>query len=164
MAKVTGTFYGDFSCERKERKQAMTIRPEHGSCSFDDFLRELTFDFFGSGQHKVTAGKLLLLPNAVLLDVRSVEEVQTLVLPFSNDLTTLHIPTNEIPDRLGEIPKDRPVAVFCSAGTRSAIVYAYLRTMGFEQARVLVGGYPDLTEQAKPGEVWKRLNARRKGS
>jgi len=145
-------------------KQAMTTQPEHGSRSFDDLLRELTFDFFGSGQHKITADKLLSLPNAVLLDVRSTEEVQTLVLPFLHDLTTLHIPTNDIPDRLGEIPKDRPVAVFCSAGTRSAIVYAYLRTKDFERVRILVGGYPDLTEQAKPGKVWKRLNARGKRS
>jgi len=137
----------------------MTPQPEHGSRSFDDLLRELTFDFFGSGQHKITADKLLSLPNAVLLDVRSTEEAQTLALPFSHDLTTLHIPTNEIPDRMNEVPKDRPVAVFCSAGIRAAIVYAYLRTKDFGAVRILVGGYPDLTEQAKPGKLWKRLKA-----
>jgi len=161
MARVTGMLYEDLFYERR---QAVPVESENGSRLFDDVLRELTFDFFGSGQHKVAADKLLSLPNAVLLDVRSVEEVQALVLPFSQDLTALHIPTNEIPDRLDEIPKDRPVAVFCSAGTRSATVYAYLRTMGFERVRILVGGYPDLTEQANPGKVWKRLNARRNKS
>jgi len=58
---------------------------------------------------------------------------------------------------MNEVPKDRPVAVFCSAGIRAAIVYAYLRIMGFEQVRILVGGYPDLMEQARPGPLWKRL-------
>jgi len=96
---------------------------------------------------------------AVLLDVRSTEEVQTLALPFSHDLTCLHIPTPDIPSRIGEIPRDRPVAVFCPAAIRAAIVYAYLRTMGFEQVRILVGGYPDITEQARPGQLWKRLSA-----
>lgn len=129
--------------------------------SFSDLLRELTFEFLGSGRHKVTMGELLSQSDAVLLDVRSREEVGTLALPFSHDLTTLHIPTNEIPDRMGEIPADRLVAVFCSAGIRAAIVYAYLRSMGFDQVRILVGGYPEVTEHAKPGKLWKRLQARR---
>ena len=127
--------------------------------AFGDFLRELTFDFFGSGQHKITMNELLLQDNAVLLDVRSTEEVQTLALPFLHDVKLLHIPTSDIPDRIGEIPADLPVAVFCSAGTRSAIVYAYLRIMGLDRVRILVGGYPDITEQAKPGRLWKRLNS-----
>jgi len=142
----------------------MTTQSECELCSFDDLLRRLTFDFFGSGQHKITVEQLLSESGAILLDVRSAEEIQTLALPFSHDVTTLHIPTNDIPDRLDEIPKDQPVAVFCSAGTRSAIVYAYLRIMGFDRVRILVGGYPHVTEQAKPAALWKRLNARRKTS
>jgi len=98
----------------------------------------------------------------VLLDVRSPEEVQILALQFSPDVTMLNIPTDDIPNRIGEIPKDRLVAVFCSAGTRSAIVYAYLRIMGFDRVRILAGGYSDIMDQAKPGKLWKRLNARRK--
>jgi len=134
------------------------------TCSFENLLRGFTFEFFGSGQHKITVAELLSLPKALLLDVRSTEEIQTVDIPFSHDLTRLHIPTKEIPDRLDEIPRHQPVAVFCSAGTRAAIVYAYLQLKGFEQARVLIGGYPKLTEQARPAELWKRLNARRKTS
>jgi len=73
----------------------MTTQHEQESRSFQDLLRELTFDFFGSGRHKVTPDRLFSIHNAVLLDVRSTEEVQTLALPFSHDLTTLHIQTNE---------------------------------------------------------------------
>ena len=136
----------------------------HEVYSFGDLLKELTFDFFGSGQHKITMNELLLQDNAVLLDVRSIEEVQTLALPFLHDIRLLNIPTSDIPDRIGEIPKDQPVAVFCSAGTRSAIVFAYLRIMGLDHVRILVGGYPDVTEQAKPGKLWKRLKAKGKTS
>jgi len=130
--------------------------------TFDDFLRRLTFAFFGSGQHKITVERLLAEPEAVLLDVRSTEEARALALGLSPGVTTLHIPTDAVPDRIHEIPRDRLVAVFCSAGTRSAIVYAYLQIMGFDRVRILAGGYPDITEQVKPGRLWKRLNARGK--
>jgi len=128
--------------------------------AFDDLLRGMDFEFFGSGRHKITAEQLLSQADAVLLDIRSIQEVQTLALPFSHDLTTLHIPTDEIPDRLDEIPRDRPVNLVCSTATRAAIVYAYLRIMGFEHVRIVAGGYGGLTEQAKPGKLLKRLSAR----
>ena len=140
----------------------MATRSVHQPDAFGDFLRNLTFEFFGSGRHKISIEQLLAEPGAVLLDVRSPEEVQTLALQFSPDVTMLHIPTDDIPNRIGEIPKDRLVAVFCSAGTRSAIVYAYLRIMGFDRVRILAGGYSDIMDQAKPGKLWKRLTARRK--
>jgi len=138
----------------------MAARKGSEPLGFDELLKEMTFDFFGSGEHKMTVEQLLSEPGAVLLDVRSNEEIGTLNLPFSHDVTTLRIPTTEIPDRLHEIPADRQVAVFCSAGTRSAIVYAYLRTMGLDRARVLVGGYGEIAEHAKPGKLWKRMNGR----
>jgi len=136
---------------------ATSRRPQR---SFEGVLSEMTFEFFGSGQHKMSVERLFSEPRGVLLDVRSVEEVQTLSLPFAHDLTILHIPTHEIPDRLAEIPTDRPVAVFCSAGTRAAIVYAYLRVKGFEHVCILAGGLADLAEHVKPGKLWMRLRDR----
>jgi hypothetical protein len=64
----------------------MITRSPHEVDSFADLLKELTFDFFGSGQHKITMNELLVQDNAVLLDVRSIEEVQTLALPFLHDV------------------------------------------------------------------------------
>ena len=142
----------------------MTSQSVQGSRELGDILTEMTFEFFGSGQHKISLDPLLSKSGAVILDVRSSEEVQTLSLPRSGDMTVLHIPTNEIPDRFSEIPTDRPVAVFCSAGIRAAIVYAYLRTLGFERVRILKGGLADLAEQAKPGKLWKRLGDRGQSS
>jgi len=96
----------------------------------------------------------------ILLDIRSQEEVETLSLPLSNDITVLHIPTDAIPERLGDIPTDQPVAIFCSAGIRAAIIYAYLRLNNYRQVRILVGGLEDLVKYTKPGSLWKRLQSR----
>jgi rhodanese-related sulfurtransferase len=128
--------------------------------SFDRLISEMTFDFFGSGQHKISADKLFSRPEGILLDIRSKEEVDTLSLPLSHDITLLHIPTDEIPERLAEIPADQPVAIFCSAGIRAAIIYAYLRLNNYKQVRILVGGLEDLVKHAKPGSLWKRLQSR----
>jgi len=135
----------------------MAVQAKNDLPSFEDVLSEMTFDFFGSGQHKMTADGLLSQPDGVLLDIRSIEEVQTLSLPFSHDITVLHIPTNEIPERFGEIPIDRPVAILCSAGIRAAMVYVYLRMRNYGQVRILVGGLEELAKYAKPGRLWTRL-------
>jgi len=130
--------------------------------SFDELLKGMTLEFFAAARYKITAERLLLDPDAVLLDVRSRKEAETISLPFSHDLRALHIPMNEIPDRLADIPEHRILAVFCPANMRSSIVYAYLCLKGFDRARILLGGYADLTEQVKPAKLWKRLNVRSK--
>jgi rhodanese-related sulfurtransferase len=128
--------------------------------SLDKLISEMTFDFFGSGQHKISVDKLFSQPEGILLDIRSKEDVETLSLPLAHDITVLHIPTDEIPKGLGEILIDQPVAIFCSAGMRAAIIYAYLRIKNYTQVRILVGGLEDLVKHAKPGSLRKRLQSR----
>lgn len=67
-------------------------------------------------------------PNAILLDVRTVEENREKRIPGS----TL-IPIQELPNRLGELPKDpnRPILVYCRSGNRSAQAAAILSKAGF---------------------------------
>jgi predicted sulfurtransferase len=65
------------------------------------------------------------------------------------------IPTNELPDRINEVPKDKSIAVFCPANVRSAVFYTYLLSKGFLDVRILVGGYFALTEALIPGKVIK---------
>jgi rhodanese-related sulfurtransferase len=50
------------------------------------------------------------------------------------------IPLHTLPARIGEIPVDRPVVVFCHHGGRSAQAVAYLRRSGIGQAINLEGG------------------------
>ncbi|MBT6075281.1 MAG: rhodanese-like domain-containing protein, partial [Euryarchaeota archaeon] len=44
--------------------------------------------------------------------------------------TNLRITHTEIPSRIGEIPTDRDIVVYCRSGTRSAMVVKFLRISG----------------------------------
>jgi len=124
---------------------------------FANILRSMSLEFFASGKHKITAEKLFEPKDAVFLDVRSNEEVESVTFPLKFQAECIHIPTNEIPDRLSEIPRDKTVGIFCSAGIRTAIVYAFLRANGFENVKILVGGYEALLNKLKPGEIWNYI-------
>ena len=43
---------------------------------------------------------------------------------------TLHIPMNSVPERLADLPADRPIAVLCAHGNRSYGVTHFLREQG----------------------------------
>lgn len=44
----------------------------------------------------------------------------------------VHIPMNEVPGRLDELPKDSKVIVVCHLGQRSALVANFLAQQGYE--------------------------------
>ena len=122
--------------------------------TFDEWLGGLDFGLWGTAQHKVMPAQFFERRDsegAVLLDVRSSEEVGQLALPFA-----LHIPIDELPDRLMEVPTDRPVATFCSSVTRAVLAWAYLQLRGLDKVRILDAGYEELTAQLKPGQVYRR--------
>ena len=129
------------------------------SQSLGTVLRKMTFDVFATGQHKISRDEFFSIRDAVLLGVRSNEEVCVLSLAPAVNLTVLHIPLHEIPNRVDEIPADRSVAVFSSAGIRATMVYVYLRTLGFGGVRIVSGGLPEWIGQALPGAIWKRHRA-----
>lgn len=77
--------------------------------------------------YKVTKMLPLLQENgAVFIDVRSVSE-------FNNAHADVckNIPYNEIKDNLPEIPKDLPIVLCCSTGTRSSIAKFSLLKHGY---------------------------------
>ncbi|NCB40351.1 MAG: rhodanese-like domain-containing protein [Erysipelotrichia bacterium] len=124
---------------------------------FDELLHSMTFEFFGSGKHKISPSMHLTEKNSIFLDVRSNEELQTISFCLVHHMPVLHIPINEIPERLAEIPKDKFVGVFCSSGVRSTMAYFYLRARGFENVRVIEGGYNELVDELKPGKLLKHI-------
>ncbi|MCB0039844.1 MAG: rhodanese-like domain-containing protein, partial [Caldilinea sp.] len=63
----------------------------------------------------------------LLLDVREPYEWRQVRVPGA-----LHIPMNNIPQRLAELPHDRAIAVFCAHGSRSFGVTHFLRAQGFD--------------------------------
>jgi rhodanese-related sulfurtransferase len=122
--------------------------------TFGEWLGGLDLRFWGTAQHKVAPAQFFERRDsegAVLLDVRSSEEVGQLALPFA-----LHIPIDELPDRWLEVPADRLVATFCSSVTRAVLAWAYLQLRGLDQVRILDAGYEELAAELKPGRVYKR--------
>ena len=122
--------------------------------TFGEWLGGLDFGFWGTAQHKVARAQFFERQDsegAVLLDVRSSEEVGQLALPFA-----LHIPIDELHHRWLEVPADRLVATFCSSVSRAVLAWAYLQLRGLDKVRILDAGYEELTAQLKPGQVYRR--------
>lgn len=116
------------------------------------WMESLDFEFWSTAQHKIMPAQFFNIlksgEKVVLLDVRDSKETQYISLPFG-----LHIPINQLPKRLNEIPRDRLVATFCSGGDRAAVAFAYLRMQGFENVKIFKGGYGDLMAELMPGKL-----------
>lgn len=128
--------------------------------SIDDVLQSMSLEFFGKSGHKVSPEKHLADGNGLFLDVRSHEEVATISFGLAHHMHVIHIPIDEIPRRVDEIPHDKNIGVFCSAGSRAAMVYLYLRTRGFDNVWILEGGYGPLMDELMPGRLHAHLKAR----
>ncbi len=126
---------------------------------FDNILRGMTFEFFGNGKHKIDMETLLTTKDAIFLDVRSHQEWESIQIKLEHHIKVLWIPIDEIPARRHEIPHDVLVGVFCSAGTRSTIVYAYLRSLGYENARIALSNYEAITSLLLPGKLYKYISS-----
>lgn len=74
-------------------------------------------------------------PHPVVIDVREASEFESKGLPGS-----LNVPLSQLRDRLGEIPRDRPVFVTCGVGQRAWNACRCLDQNGFD-ARLLSGGF-----------------------
>lgn len=121
-------------------------------------MESFTVEFFGSGQWKTTPAVFLAEKNAVFLDIRTKEEIETIELRLQHHpIQTLHIPLHEIPARLDEIPRDRKVGLFCSSGVRVAMAYLYLRTAGYPDIVILTGGLDAIVSELKPPNVFKSM-------
>jgi rhodanese-related sulfurtransferase len=74
-------------------------------------------------------------PNITVVDLRTAAE-------YANQHIEgpLHIPVDELRDRLSEIPKDKPVAIFCHSGLRSYIGYRILAQNGYDCSH-MAGGF-----------------------
>jgi phage shock protein E len=73
--------------------------------------------------------------DVMILDVREQSEYDAGHIPG----VTL-IPMNTVPNRLNEIPKDKPVIVTCRSGNRSSQVTDFLRQQGYTNVHNMTGG------------------------
>jgi NADPH-dependent 2,4-dienoyl-CoA reductase/sulfur reductase-like enzyme/rhodanese-related sulfurtransferase len=70
-----------------------------------------------------------------LLDVRTMQEFASGHIPEA-----VNIPVDELRSRLSELPRDRPIAVYCQVGQRGYLATRILLQVGFSAANV-GGGY-----------------------
>jgi len=85
----------------------------------------------------------------VLLDVREAWEV-ALAAIHVDGATALHIPMGEVPRRLAEIDRTRPVVCICHHGMRSAQVVAFLAHQGAGPVYNLAGGVDAWSARVDP--------------
>ena len=71
-----------------------------------------------------------------LLDVRQEWEYEENHIPGAS-----LVPLTELPDRLGEVDRAKPVLVYCAAGGRSMAAANLLQGEGFDDISNLVGGF-----------------------
>ena len=76
-------------------------------------------------------------PPPFLLDVREPMEWDAINLAH---LGAVLVPMREVPGRMDEIPRDRPVVVYCHTGARSLEVAKLLAAEGYRDVRNLEGG------------------------
>jgi molybdopterin/thiamine biosynthesis adenylyltransferase/rhodanese-related sulfurtransferase len=81
----------------------------------------------------------------LLLDVREPYE-----LTISQIQGAVNIPMSQLPARQPEIPRDRPVVVFCHAGVRSARLIARLQAVGYTNLVNMKGGINAWSKEVDP--------------
>ena len=86
--------------------------------------------------NSVTYDRAAAMENALFVDVRTRKEFEAGSIPES-----IHIPREELRERIGELPKDRNLVVFCRSGVRSYAACRVLKQTGFELLSNLSGGY-----------------------
>ena len=125
----------------------------------EQVISKMDFQYFGTGQHKIEPDAFLQKEDVIFLDVRAKEEMETVQLNLRYHCSVLEIPTDEIPQRINEIPKDKFIGLFCSAGIRATIIFAYLKSKGYENVKIIPGGYAPLMQAILPGKLYKKINS-----
>jgi rhodanese-related sulfurtransferase len=96
--------------------------------------------------YEITPAELAEAINHVtLLDVREPYEWNAGRLP-----NAIHIPMQQLPERMSEVPLDAEVVVYCRSGARSARVVDFLRQSGYERVKNLVGGLQRWAREVDP--------------
>jgi rhodanese-related sulfurtransferase len=70
-----------------------------------------------------------------LVDVRTDAEVSKMRLP-----NAIHIPVDELRERLGELDPSKPTVVHCHSGLRSHVATRMLKEHGFQDVTNVTGG------------------------
>lgn len=93
-------------------------------------------DGVAKGVSAIEAKRLVEAGSALLLDVRSPQEIQE--MPFPHECT--RIPLGALRDRAQELPKDRDILAFCKVSLRGYEAQKILESKGFDRVAFIEGG------------------------
>jgi len=92
----------------------------------------------GGGKVSSTIVLERIKAGATVVDVRTPEEYRGGCYPGARN-----IPVQELQARLAEIPKDRPVVLYCASGGRSGVAATLLKRAGYPEV-FNAGGLGDM--------------------
>lgn len=82
---------------------------------------------------------------ATLVDVRTADEASLGSIPGA-----INIPLDELRERMGEIPSDKAVYLFCGVGLRGYLASNILKENGYKDVRNLIGGLKTYEAATRP--------------
>ncbi|MGK0617342.1 rhodanese-like domain-containing protein [Meiothermus cerbereus] len=106
---------------------ALTVR------EVGNFLNTLPTDFYGVQPPAAKAQIDAIKP--FLLDVREPNEYKDGFIAGA-----VNIPIRELSAKVGSLPKDKPILVYCGIGHRGAMAVVFLRGQGYN-VKSIMGGY-----------------------
>lgn len=80
-----------------------------------------------------------------MIDVRYEKELAEGQIPGAK-----HIMLGYLPQRMQDLPRDKPILVQCKSGRRSAIGVSLLKANGFLQVQNLSGGFDEWRRRGLP--------------
>jgi hydroxyacylglutathione hydrolase len=84
-----------------------------------------------------------------ILDVRGKEEIKA----KGKIPDALNIPVTQLFERMAEIPKEKPVCVFCGSGLRSMMAVSLLKKEGWDNLKVALGGLAGWSSNTCPVDL-----------
>lgn len=104
---------------------------------FIPFVQSATAQDTGIEQISPIRAKLMARNGAIMIDVRTPDEVAALAYDVEGIKT---IPLSEIKDRMNEIPKDKKIILACASGKRSQKAAVILSNAGYTEIANMEGG------------------------
>ena len=105
--------------------------------SFLFFLPLLLIQHFSTLQN-VDAFNLTMQNDYVIVDVRTPEEFANGALPKAVNISVTSL---DFPFEINKLDKEKPVMIYCKAGSRSARAAVAMKALGFDTIYELKGGY-----------------------
>jgi phage shock protein E len=92
----------------------------------------------GGGKVASSIVKQKLEAGAIIVDVRTPDEFRDGAYPGAKN-----IPLGDLGSRMGEIPKDKPVILYCASGARSSSAARAMKQAGYADV-INAGGLGDM--------------------